>query len=71
VSPPLALGQKLLRVCGTRPDCGIFRRLKQTGAELTGVITNGKNKMPAHQGKLDDGQIKQLVAFVRDLAKKK
>lgn len=44
---------------------------KQTDAELTGVITNGKNKMPAYKGKLDDGQIKQLVGFVRDLAKKK
>jgi len=38
---------------------------------LTGVLTNGKNKMPAYKGKLDDGQINQLVAFVRDLAKKK
>jgi mono/diheme cytochrome c family protein len=44
---------------------------KQTDAELTAVITNGKNKMPAYKGKLDDGQIKQLVGFVRDLAKKK
>lgn len=71
MSLTLALGQKLLWVCGTRPDCGIFRRLKQIGAELTGVLTNGKNKMPAYKGKLDDGQINQLVAFVRDLAKKK
>lgn len=44
---------------------------KQTDAELTGIITNGKGKMPASKGKLDDGQIKQLVGFVRDLAKKK
>lgn len=44
---------------------------KQTDAELTGIITNGKNKMPAYKGKIEDAQIKQLVAFVRDLAKKK
>lgn len=44
---------------------------KQTDAELTATITNGKNKMPAYKGKLDDAQIKQLVGFVRELAKKK
>ena len=44
---------------------------KQTDAELTGIITNGKNKMPAYKDKLDAAQIKQLVGFVRDLAKKK
>jgi mono/diheme cytochrome c family protein len=44
---------------------------KQTDAELTAAITNGKNKMPAYKGKLDDAQIKQLVGFVRELAKKK
>ncbi len=44
---------------------------KQSDAELTGIITNGKNKMPAYKGKLDDGQIKQLVGFIRDLGKKK
>jgi len=44
---------------------------KQTDAELTAVITNGKNKMPAYKGKLDDGQIKGLVGYIRDLAKKK
>jgi cytochrome c6 len=44
---------------------------KQTDAQLTDIITNGKGKMPAYKGKLTDDQIKQLVATIRDLAKKK
>lgn len=44
---------------------------KQTDADLTGIITNGKNKMPAYKGKLTDDQIKSLVGAIRDLAKKK
>jgi cytochrome c6 len=44
---------------------------KQTDAQLTDSITNGKGKrMPAYKGKLTDDQIKQLVAYIRDLAKK-
>ena len=43
---------------------------KQSDAELTAIITDGKNKMPAYKGKLDDGQIKSLVGYVRELAKK-
>jgi cytochrome c6 len=42
----------------------------QTDAELTAIITDGKNKMPAYKGKLTDDQIKGLVAYVRGLAKK-
>jgi mono/diheme cytochrome c family protein len=44
---------------------------KQTDAQLTEITTNGKGKMPAYKGKLTDEQIKQLVAVIRDLAKKK
>ena len=43
----------------------------ETDAELTDIVTNGKNKMPAYKGKLTDDQIKGLIAYVRDLAKKK
>jgi cytochrome c6 len=42
----------------------------QTDAQLTDIVTNGKNKMPAYKGKLTDDQIKNLVAYVRGLAKK-
>lgn len=43
---------------------------KQTDAELTGMITTGKGAMPAYKGKLTDDQIKQIVGYIRDLAKK-
>jgi cytochrome c6 len=44
---------------------------KQTDAQLTEITNTGKGKMPAYKGKLTDEQIKQLVAVIRDLAKKK
>jgi len=42
----------------------------QTDAQLTAIITDGRNKMPAYKGKLTDDQIKGLVAYVREVAKK-
>jgi len=44
---------------------------KLSDAELTQIVTKGKNKMPAYDGKLTKEQIDQLVAHVRELAKKK
>lgn len=41
----------------------------ETDAQLTDVITKGKGKMPAYGGKLKDTEIKDLVAYVRSLAK--
>jgi len=43
---------------------------KQTDAQLTEIIAKGKNKMPAYEGKLKDTEIKDLVAYIRGLAKK-
>ena len=44
---------------------------KQTDAELTDSIANGKGKkMPAYKGKITDDQIKGLVGYIRALAKK-
>jgi mono/diheme cytochrome c family protein len=43
---------------------------KLSDAELTQIVTKGKNKMPAYEGKLSKEQIAQLVGFVRDVAKK-
>jgi mono/diheme cytochrome c family protein len=43
---------------------------KQTDEELTGMTANGKGGMPAYKDKLTGDQIKQLVAHIRDLAKK-
>jgi mono/diheme cytochrome c family protein len=45
---------------------------KQTDAQLNDSITNGMGKkMPAYKGKITDDQIKQLVGYLRELAKKK
>ena len=41
----------------------------QTDAQLTDILTNGKNKMPAYKGKLTDDQIKGLVSYIRQLGK--
>jgi len=43
---------------------------KETDAELTDVIAKGKGKMPPYTGKLKDTEIKDLVAYIRGLAKK-
>ncbi len=42
---------------------------KQTDAQLGEVVTKGKNKMPAYDGKLTPDQIKDVVAFIRTLKK--
>ena len=45
---------------------------KQTDAQLFDDTANGVGKkMPAYKGKLTDDQIKQLVGYIRELAKKK
>jgi mono/diheme cytochrome c family protein len=36
---------------------------------LNAVVTKGKGKMPANQGKLTDTQIKAAIAYVRTLQK--
>ncbi len=43
---------------------------KQTDEQLTETITKGKGKMPAYGAKLKDTEIKDLVGFIRSLAKK-
>jgi len=43
---------------------------KETDAELTDIISNGKNKMPKYSDKMKDTEIKDLVAYVRGLGKK-
>jgi mono/diheme cytochrome c family protein len=44
---------------------------KQTDADLSTVIAKGKNKMPAYEKALKPEEIKGLVAYVRELGKKK
>jgi mono/diheme cytochrome c family protein len=44
---------------------------KQTDAELEGIISKGKEKMPAYGSKLSKEQIDKLVGFLREAGKKK
>jgi cytochrome c6 len=44
---------------------------KNTDAELTAMINKGKDKMPAYGTKLQSSEIKELVAYIRQLAKGK
>lgn len=44
---------------------------KRSDAELAGVITKGKNKMPAFEGKLTPDQIGDVIAHIRELQKQK
>jgi len=43
---------------------------QQSDADLTAIIANGKGKMPAYAKSLKPEQIKDLVAYIRGLAKK-
>lgn len=38
-------------------------------ADLNGIITNGKDKMPKYDGKLSKDQINDLVKYIRTLKK--
>jgi len=42
---------------------------KETDADLTGIISSGKGKMPKYGDKLKDTEIKDLVSYVRGLGK--
>jgi cytochrome c5 len=52
------------------PDLHSPEVQKLSDAELTQIVTKGKNKMPAYEEKLSKEQITQLVGFIRELAKK-
>ncbi|MGO9775388.1 MAG: c-type cytochrome [Terracidiphilus sp.] len=43
--------------------------VKASDAQFIASTKNGKNKMPAYNGKLTDAQIKDVVAFIRTLQK--
>jgi mono/diheme cytochrome c family protein len=50
-------------------DLGSADVQKQSDDELTALITKGKGKMPAYDGKLSKDQISDVVKFVRTLKK--
>jgi len=41
----------------------------ESDAQLAEIITKGKGKMPSYDGKLKDTEIKDLVTYIRGLAK--
>jgi cytochrome c6 len=43
---------------------------KQSDGDLTAIINSGKNKMPAYGKSLKPEQVKDLVEYIRMLAKK-
>jgi cytochrome c6 len=43
--------------------------VKLSDADLIGATKNGKGKMPAYAGKLSDGDIKSVIAYIRTLQK--
>jgi cytochrome c6 len=43
----------------------------ETDAQLIEITAKGKNKMPGYEKSLKDSQIKDFVAYIRELAKKK
>lgn len=53
---------------GTR-DFGSAEVKAESDAQLTEIITKGKGKMPAYGEKLKESEIKDLVTYVRGLAK--
>ncbi|HXT26573.1 MAG TPA: cytochrome c [Candidatus Eisenbacteria bacterium] len=59
------MGQKL-----KVPDLHSADVQKKADAELGQLITKGKEKMPAYEGKLSKEQIEKLVAFIREVGKK-
>jgi cytochrome c6 len=48
-------------------DLGSADVQKQSDAELTTIIADGKGKMPAYGKSLKADQVKELVAFLRSL----
>ena len=52
-------------------DLGSTEVQSQSDAQLIDLVTKGKGKMPAYGKTLKDDEIKDLVGYVRDLAKKK
>ena len=50
-------------------DLGSADVQKQSDEELTTIITKGKAKMPAYDGKLTKDQISDVVKYIRSLKK--
>lgn len=53
------------------PDLHSADVQKLSDAELAQVISKGKNKMPSYEGKLSKDEIGKVVAFIREVGKKR
>jgi mono/diheme cytochrome c family protein len=42
---------------------------KESDADLIAITSKGKNKMPAYAAKLSEAEIKDVISYVRQLAK--
>ena len=51
-------------------DFGSAEVQKQSNDELSGIITNGKGKMPAYGKSLKPEQVSELVTYIRSFGKK-
>src|ERR1700682_1152135 len=49
-------------------DLGSAEVQQESDADLTGIITTGKGKMPAYGKSLKPDQVKELVTYIRSLA---
>lgn len=45
--------------------------MKMSDADLIKIVTEGKGKMPSYGKSLKDTEIKDLVAYIRELSKQK
>jgi mono/diheme cytochrome c family protein len=52
-------------------DFGSDQVTKESDTDLATIVTAGKNKMPAYGKTLKEAEIKDLVAYVRELGKQK
>jgi len=43
---------------------------RETDSNLSKIVQDGKGKMPAFEGRLSDDEIRAVIAYVRELAKK-
>ena len=50
-------------------DMGSAEVQGKSDADLTAIVTNGKDKMPAYKGKLTDAQIADVVKYIRTMKK--
>jgi cytochrome c6 len=53
------------------PNLRLRQAQAQTNNQWTQITEDGKGKMPAYKGRLSDDQIRQLVAYIRELTKTK